>query len=246
MPEFRLSKWYLDSVTDAGEVTIVYTGALAWGPLRLRLSSLLEDATARHSLRRQPEPALVGDLLRWRSPALQFEGQWRAQAAAIRETVYAGPHGVVDWHCLMPRAAATLNGRSGGGYAERLHMTAPPWALPLRTLRWGRFHSRHDWLVWIDWQGDFQQRIVYHNGVRVQAGHVGDERLELPGGGCLRLDCALVLRQGPLAALPGVDNLPARLLRVTECKWRSRGCLERPGKAAAPGWAIHEHVEWPP
>ena len=50
--------------------------------------------------------------------------------------------GAIDWSCLMPRPAAraaTASGRVEGlGYAERLRLTLPPWAVPFQAVRRGR------------------------------------------------------------------------------------------------------------
>ena len=255
MAAFALSKWYLDCVTDLGDATIAYTGTVHWGPIRLHYSSLLESTAGlvrtTHSLRRQAGPMIDRDSLRWRSGALKIAGEWRADSAELHETIFASNAGSIEWHCLMPRAQAQLHNRLGFGYAERLSMTIAPWKLPIRTLRWGRFTSASDWIVWIDWLGEFTRRIVYRNGQIASTSLLQDGQIEFPDGACLTIDRSLVLRQGPLGAtalsvIPGVrDTFPARLLRVNECKWRSRGRFARPGLSAVDGWAIHERVDWP-
>ncbi len=68
--------------------------------------------------------------------------------------VFASDAGTVEWHCLMPRARVRIGKRSGLRYAEHLNITVAPWKLPIRTLRWGRFATPSDWIVWIDWQGE--------------------------------------------------------------------------------------------
>lgn len=255
MAAFELSKWYLDCVTDQGDVSIAYTGAVNWGPIGLRYSNFLESTaeiiTAKHSLRRQAEPKIDDGSLRWRSGALQIEGEWQARSHEIDETIFATDAGYVRWHCLMPHACARLHHRRGFGYAEHLNMTIAPWRLPIRTLRWGRFAAASDSVVWIDWLGGFTRRLVYRNGRMAQSSLLEDGRIEFPDGARLSMDRSLVLREGPLgttalSAIPGIrDTFPARLLKVNECKWRSRARFVRPGMAAVEGWAIHERVDWP-
>jgi hypothetical protein len=255
MAAFKLSKWYLDCVTDLGDASIAYTGMASWGPVRLHYSSLLESTagavTTKHSLRPQAEPKIDRCSLRWRSRALKTDGEWRADSPEMRETIFASGAGSVEWHCLMPRAQARLHDRLGFGYAEHLNMTIAPWKLPIRTLRWGRFATASDWIVWIDWLGDFTRRIVYRNGLPAPTAVLEDGQIEFRDGARLAMDRSLVLREGPLGAtalsvIPGVrDTFPARLLRVNECKWRSRGRFERPGASPVEGWAIHERVDWP-
>ena len=255
MAAFELSKWYLDCVTSSGDVSIAYTGTVNWGPIRLHYASLLESTVesvrARNSLRRQTEPNIDHGLLLWQSGALKMDGEWKADSLEMHETIFASDAGSIEWHCLMPRAQARMHNRVGLGYAEHLNITIAPWKLPIRTLRWGRFGTPSDWIVWIDWQGDFTRRIVYRNGEMAPTCVLEDFQIEFLDGARLVLDHSLVLREGPLGAtalsvIPGIREIfPARLLRVNECKWRSRARFERPGISAVEGWAIHERVEWP-
>jgi len=252
---FKLSKWYLDCVTDLGDASIAYIGMVDWGPIRVHYSSILENRAelvrARYSLRPQTEPTIDHGSLHWRSGALKIDGEWRADSAAIRETVFSSGDGLIEWQCFMPRARARIGNRIGLGYVEHLRMTIAPWRMPIRTLRWGRFSTGSDWIVWIDWLGDFTRRIVYRNGQVAPTSLLEDGQIGFGDGARLTMDRSLVLREGPLgtaalSAIPGIRRtFPARLLNVNECKWRSRARLERPGESPAEGWAIHERVEWP-
>jgi hypothetical protein len=137
------------------------------------------------------------------------------------------------------------------GYAEHLAMTIAPWRLPLRILRWGRFTSASDWVVWIDWQGAFTRTLVYRNGREAGTRSLGDAGIEFADGSRLVLDRSLVLRKGTLGStalsgIPGLRNSVAgRLLQVAECKWRSRASFEQQGGPVVEGWTIQEMVEWP-
>ena len=255
MAAFHLSKWYLDSVTDSGDTSILYTGTVSWGPSRVHYSGLLEavagSVSSRHSLRAQTEPIIDQGFLRWQSEALKIDGEWKADSGEIRETIFASEAGSIEWHCLMPRAQARIRDGCGLGYAEHINMNIAPWKLPIRTLRWGRFAAPADWIVWIDWLGEFTRRLVYWNGQTAATALLEDGEIEFCDGSRLRMDRSLVLRDGPLgstllSSVPGFhDTLPARLLRVNECKWRSRARLERPGATPVEGWTIHERVDWP-
>ena len=255
MRAFELSKWYLDCVTESGDASIAYTGMVHWGPIRVHYSSLL-DSTAgcirtKHSLRPQAEPNIGHNSLRWRCDALNIDGEWQTDSPEVRDTIFTSEGTSVEWHCIMPQAKARIDSRSGLGYAEHLRMTIAPWKLPIRTLRWGRFATASDWIVWIDWLGEFTRRIVYRNGQRTPASLLDDDQIEFNDGARLMMDRSLVLRQGPLgvtalSAIPGVrDTFPARLLQVNECKWRSRGRFECPRASPVEAWVIHERVDWP-
>lgn len=256
---FKLSKWYLDCVTERGDTSIAYTGEVVWGKVRLHYTSLLESkedrVTTRQSLRKQNQPEFTGDALNWHAKKWDIDGEWRAHArtsnSGFRKTILSSGLGFVEWHCVVPLASVRIGSRIGLGYAEHLCMTIPPWKLPIRTLRWGRFTSDSDWIVWLDWQGEFSHRFVCKNGKTVPDPQIEDGSIELENGARLEMDRALVLRDGPLgttalSGIPGIaKTFPARLLQVNECKWRSRARLQQPGTPAIEGWAIHERVDWP-
>jgi hypothetical protein len=255
MPAFKLSKWYLDCVTDAGDASIAYTGTAQWGMVRIHYSSLLESTGGRinlsHSLREQDEPSISQASLRWQSKPLAVEGEWESSSAPLHETIYSSSEGSIEWHCLMPQANTRFRDRRGLGYAEHLTMTIAPWKLPIDTLLWGRFTSAQDSVVWIDWQGESSRRLVFINGKAVPVSVLDDDRIEFQDGSLLTMDRSLVLREGALGStalsvIPGIrKTFPARLLQMNECKWRSRSRLQAPGRPAVEGWAIHERVSWP-
>ncbi len=233
---FSLSKWYMDVVSDDGDPFLAYHAELRWHALRIHYASVLDGAW---SLGSTPAPEMHADRVSWNVPALQLSGDWTGGAAAVSEEVLDG----VVWNCVRPCANACVEtgGRklAGLGYAERLTLTRAPWSLGIAELRWGRFLSATDWLVWIHLTGEHSKAITIHNGRHVEADAL--ESLELTDSRVLR-DGAL--GQTALSIVPGADGLfPASVLGIEETKWRSRGVLRREGRAAE-GWAIHEVVRW--
>ena len=245
---FELSKWYGDCISECGDARIAYCAQVRYGRLKAHYSSLLDGEAVSHSLRPY---RLVdeGQTLFWDAPGLS--ANWARQDAALRATVFESEAGAVEWRCVMPKGCASMNGIRGLGYAEHLRITIAPWKLPIRTLRWGRFLTPNTTLIWIDWQGQFANRIVFLNGRRVIAETLDDGGLLLDNKVRISLDRAHVLRQGSLgstvfAAIPGIGRIAsARMFRVTECKWKSRARMQAPGGPAEDGWCIHEVVNWP-
>ncbi len=262
IPAFELSKWYADCATEQGGAVIVYRAELRWrGPV-IHYASLLEShdglpARSRFSLRKRPAPAVRDGRIEWKSPAWSAEACWREPGPGIREVLFDSEAGSVEWDCLAPRAAAEVRIGAeppyrGWGYVERLRMTLPPWRLPIRELRWGRFVNSTDALVWIDWRGPYNRQVVYYNGSPAAAGAIGDREIALQNGeAVLTLDKGTVLRDGALGStalsvFPNARRLfPASILGVRERKWLSRAVLRRPGREDSFGMAIHEVVEWP-
>lgn len=262
MPGFELEKWYADCTTDQGDALIVYSAELRWrGPV-IHYTNLLEyrsgrPVRSRFSLRKQPPPQTQDGSIAWRSRPWNAEACWREPGAAVRETLFHSSAGSLEWDCVAPRAAVQFRiGANrhfcGWGYVEHLRLSLPPWRLPIRQLRWGRFVNATDSLVWIDWRGPYCRQVVYHNGAAVVARIIDDREISLADSETtLTLDASAVLRKGvlgatALAVLPNLDRLfPSAMRNVRERKWLSRAVLRQPGRPDSVGMAIHEVVEWP-
>jgi hypothetical protein len=214
-----------------------------------------KHTAVRYSLRKSSMPVERGATIQWQSDSLGIMGVWERLDPPFETELYETSEGVVRWRCLQPRSRATVNlacGKvvKGLGYLERLDMTLAPWKLPIQELRWGRFLSDRESLVWIDWRGSHACRIVLQNGILVHATGVGENEITLNGNSCLRLAEGDVLRKGALgetalAIIPGLKRLfPSKILSVQECKWRSRAELWSADSQSS-GWAIHEVVTWP-
>lgn len=149
MPTFSLTKTYLDCQTENGETIVCYASLLSLGHLKFRHASWLELLPDGTSKRRQtfirgamPENTEQGNIL-WQCRSLHAAGTWRPEHPSLPLQHLHTERGLTtDWHCLQPRSRVSLRLENrhyeGIGYAERLHMTLPPWKLPIDTLHWGR------------------------------------------------------------------------------------------------------------
>src|SRR5690349_18099270 len=99
MAAFRLSKWYLDCVTDVGDVSILYTGDVSWGPVTLAYSSLLTSSCSRvttaSSIVSRPSLAMSEGELRWTGE--DVDGVWTPDAPGVSQTVFASEEGTIEW-----------------------------------------------------------------------------------------------------------------------------------------------------
>lgn len=233
---------------------------LRWRGLSLSYSSVLrqrprERVAIETALQEFSAPQVAGSSLHWSSSRLKFTGTWGAHIQPIKRTLLESADGSIEWNCWQPRARAEVRfgaGQSleGLGYAEHLTMTIPPWRLPFTELRWGRFLSGEDALVWINWRGDQSLNLSFHNGRCIDNARLTDQEYRT-GEVVLALSDQTVLREGPLvetalSAIPGIHKLfPFRILRTHECKWLSRGSMRKPDGGKSFGWVIHEVVRWP-
>jgi hypothetical protein len=259
---FELTKWYADCVSEDGDAVILYNAELRWGALMIHYANLLvhrdgEPARSRISLRKHPAPVVLSDRIEWKWPEWKVEGSWRESDTGVQANLFESDAGSVQWHCVSPRSAGTIlvgAGRAflGWGYVEHVRLTLFPTRLPIRQLRWGRFLNATDALVWIDWRGEHNKQVIYHNGKAVSASTIGDREIMLGDEGVvLNLDAGIVLREGTLGAtalavLSGRQRtLLGQAMGIRECKWLSRAVLRCPGRAGSSGMAIHEVVQWP-
>lgn len=256
---FLLTKWYLDCVAESGDAVILYVADLRWNALTVHYGSLLTVLGGRvgsmSSLRGGAIPEVQDGMIVVDLPQLYVEGTWQVLRSPIQRTIFESEHGSVYWHCLQPMSQVDLLFRgttrvTGRGYAECLTLSILPWKLPMHELRWGRFLSDPDAVVWIDWRGSYQQSIVFHNGEERQVKSITESGIVFADSDArLELDRGLVLRQGRLGdtVFLGISRLakllPRSMLSVNECKWLSRGFMHSSG-AESSGYAIHEVVKW--
>lgn len=253
---FRLTKWYVDCVAPDGRAVIAYWASLAWRGVALTWQSVTvheagRPPVTRSSLAPAPPPRASGGTITWRAPSLACTARIEARQRPIEERLLDCEAGVVEWRVEAPAAEVSfdLGGIApvrGTGYAERLFITVPVWRLPIRELRWGRWHnpaaSRS--LVWIDWRGETPRTWVFVDGIKVLAAVVTDEGVTADG-----MIFALGERRtlearkfGEVAAaIPPLRALaPRSLLALREDKWCGAATLQEGSAAAQGGFAIHE------
>lgn len=256
----QLTKWYLDLVSDDGTALVVYVATLRWGPVSVdyaatllaRPGEALEETT---SFSHVHLPSYEPGEVRLEQPSLGVQGRWGDGSAPVSATLLEVPSGTVRWECLLPSAHAwvALRGEKleGRGYVERLTMTAPPWALPLRTLRWGRYASAGHAVVWIEWRGGPPKQWVWMDGEPQR--HACLEATGITGlshGRRLTLSdfrelCDRRALQVLSRRLPSLARVPLGPLRnLRETKRLDQGVLATPGADPDQGWALHEVVTW--
>ena len=222
----------MDCVTDSGDAAILYCADFCWRGIHASYCSVLtvnELAAESHSSMTRYRLSSTDDQILVEFPRLGVSG-----------------------NCLQPRSSVYLRvGErewTGLGYAECLTLTLPPWQLPMRQLRWGRFVSQQDSLAWVDWQGPYSTSFAVCNSLPCQTLSVTDSEVVLRDLS-LRMEESFPLRAGRLGStiLPGAPALarllPRSLFNIEEQKWRSRGILNAHGRSSN-GWVIHEVVHW--
>jgi hypothetical protein len=255
---FALTKWYFDCICDNGRAAIGYYVRLTWGRLSLTWQALSVWEAGRRTLERSslagsPTPSRSPERITWNAPGLgcSVAADVCQPCAALR--LFKTATGFVDWRCEAPLAHVTIElaGAAplhGIGYVECLELTIPPWQLPIRELRWGRWadHDARHSIVWVDWRGESPNTWVLVDGVHASAMEVQDDGVDLATSKLTltsdqtlssRAPEDIIFRIPPLRAI-----VPDSLLALREVKWLSRGAWRRAGEATAEGPALHERV----
>lgn len=182
--------------------------------------------------------------------------KWYLDLATAEGAALTSADGTIEWHCLIPRARATIvtpTARYDGlGYVEHLRLTLPPWAFPFHTLRWGRHLSERHGLVWIAWDGATPMRVAWLDGEVQPAAQVTATGVsDLSTGRALQWHDSRDLCHRQVGAAvsqvaPALGALVAgRLARMQEHKQLSASALvDAAGTALDAGWTIHEVVTW--
>jgi len=162
----------------------------------------------------------------------------------------------VEWTCTAPAADVVVHAPGGAvvhgrGYAERLVMTLPPWRLPIRELRWGRWIAADQVrsLVWIDWRGAAPATWVLRDGALCAGATVSDTEV-CAGGDVAPIAARRLLHSrrledviGTIAPLRAL--LPPGILAMEDTRWACGDPLGAPDGSSVSGAAIAELVRFP-
>jgi len=259
--DFQLSKWYLDCVADNGDTFIGYSAMLHIKGIAINFTSILSHSDksgtlTEISLRKSSFPQIKDETIHWSFPPLKIKATWHTLAQPIHQQLYETSEGSIQWSCLQPNSDADVYFGKGGhvrgkGYVEKIEMTIKPWQLPIDELRWGRFLSNTDAVVWIDWVGEAKQSLLFHNGVQMNNCSITDNEIKINRNEkVIALTEKTILREGRLIStilskIPGIEKIvPLKILQTHECKWCSRGILKKKDFSSTTGWAIHEVVRF--
>lgn len=260
----HLNKWYLDFHGNNGETAICYAAKLTWHGFTVNYSSFIhklpgEEVTTKTHFRNAQLPLKKENVITWQDDKLQVEGTWEAAAKPIESRLYDSENGYLDWKCFQPasRVDLNLNGRilKGNGYAEQLILTTYPWHIPMNHLRWGRFHTQDDAMVWIEIREKDKKQWLWLNGKNIPNCNIEDHEISSKEENfILKLDRQGILESEKkiyqvveklLKFLPGFNKImPVKFLMADNHKWLSKGEFKKANSEITEGTAIHEWVNF--
>lgn len=261
---FHLDKWFLDFTGENGEAMIFYAAKLTWHGWSASYTSWLRyDVTHGGRLtsrfRNVQMPQIEDGIIRWSDLKFGVSGTWVALANMIQARIFDSEEGFLDWKCFQPSSKVRLkmNDRilEGRGYAEQLILTAPPWKIPMNELRWGRFNSIENSIVWVELREKEKKQWLWLNGDKIENCIIEDGCISIPQKDMiLNLDRGIVLEaekkifsvvEKIIRYIPGFKKvMPINFLMADEFKWLSNGELQVHNKIISRGMAIHELVNF--
>jgi len=261
---FHLSKWFLDFIGNNGETMIFYAAKLSWKGIAVHYASWIHydpesGVKISSHFRNVQVPEKKGKLITWHDVEFKVSGSWESVANPLQARLFDADDGYLDWNCFQPASKVQLKIEDkiieGKGYAEQLILTTPPWHIPMNDLRWGRFHSLHDTMVWIELRKENKQQWLWLNGEKIINCSIEDDHISSPEKNfLLKLDRGVVLESEKkifqvahtlLRHLPGFNKLmPANFLMAHSHKWLSKGEFQKNGGKVTQGMAIHEWVNF--
>lgn len=263
--DFHLEKWYLDIVTENGETMIFYAANLKWKKWNIPYTSWLSynketGATSKSRFSKVKLPQEKSDIISWSDHKFNISGTWKALSSSIKAQLFKSNEGELNWNCFQPRSKVSVKINdeeiNGFGYAEQLALSIFPWKIPMEELRWGRYSSKENYIVWIELiKGIEKKQWLWYNGVKYENLTISDHLIYIPNE-----DISLILKEKVILAeekkilktvkillsyLPGFNNpISNNFLNADEFKWLSHTTLMKNGKFVEQGWSIHEFVNF--
>lgn len=262
--DFHLNKWFLDFIGNNGETMIFYSAKLTWKGFSVHYASWIDYQPESgikvnsHFLNVQV-PEIKDNLITWNDETFKISGTWETKNDPIHARIFDSDDGFLDWNCFQPASSVQLNINNkiiqGNGYVEQLILTTLPWHIPMNDLRWGRFHTQHDTMVWIELLEENKQQWLWLNGEKITNCSIEDNHISsVEKNFSLKLDRGVTLEsekkifqvvQNLLSYLPGFNKfMPSKFLMADNHKWLSKGEFQKNGNPVTQGMAIHEWVNF--
>lgn len=256
---FNLAKSYLDCIDDEGNCFIIYWAKLEFFSLAIYYSGMIfsdsDGETIEKSMFKKVPRPQEDEILSFYNNFLKIKGSWKRIDDPISLILYKDSGGnELTWNCNHPKAFAEVVHGSrpfqGFGYAETLSLGINPLNLPVKKLRWGRFLSRKDTVIWICWEGNYTVNRIFCNGTEYNDCFLEDNRIIFNNGASVLLFQEItVIREGKI--LKVLSEMPflkiifnSRLLNSFEIKYKAKSTLTIDSKISSNGWSLYETVKW--
>ena len=257
--KFNIDKLYLDCIDESGNCFIIY-----WAKLDLYFFSIFYSGlifsdpkgfTAEKAVFKKSEKPAINDLLHFSQKSLNIDGSWKRSDDPFTISLYKdSEENEIKWDCHHPKSLAEIiyNEKvyKGYGYAETLSLPTKPWDLPIDELRWGRFLSDLNTIVWINWKGKHPVNRIFLDGIEFNDAVHEDNIISFCGGIYqIMFSEILIIRKGELLNLfSGISWLKVffnrRILNAMEIKYKAKSTFTKNDVSLSGGWSLFEIVTW--
>lgn len=254
---FKLEKLYLDCIDEEGNCFVIYWANLNFSYIKLIYSGLIFSnfnglCVEKSSLRKITKPNNK-ELLLFNNPILKVNGDWRRLDEPISILLYTDKLGrELFWNCHHPKTFTNIIYENisyrGMGYAETLTLPIKPWQLPIDELRWGRFLSEDNTIIWIHWKGNYPINKIICNGAIYEDAIFEENRILFDNGNyILKFQGTTIIRKGKLSNL--LSRMPwlkiiinSRILNTIEIKYKAKTSFSKNNIKIDNGWSLFEIV----
>lgn len=250
---------YLDCIDDPGNCFIIYWAKADFGLIKFEYSGLIfsnaEGLVIERSTLRKVKKPVINKATEFNNKYLKASLSMEGTDEGIISTLFSDhKNNELIWNCHHPKALADIryNDRiyKGFGYAETLFSSIEPWNLPIDELRWGRYLSGSDTVIWIMCKGKDSINKLFHNGIEYNDAIKENDTIVFDGGMCqLKFSEIQHLRKGKLSEL--FSKMPflriflnKHILKTLEIKYKARTAFYKNSLLLSNGWSLYEIVTW--
>lgn len=256
---FKIEKLYIDCIDDRGNCFIVYWAKVKFFLLRIIYSGLVfSDADGltveKSTLRKTVKPAINGTI-NFNNKFLKTSISLKRIDDPITRSLYKeSEDNELTWNCHHPKALVEIdyNGSiyKGLGYSETLLCPMNPLELPMEELRWGRFLSDSNTVIWINWKDEHPLNKIFLNGIEFNDAVITNETMSFDDGKHkLTFSEVQPIRNSKLSGLFSKMKFlkiffKSRLLDSLEIKYKAKTILSENSLFLSDGWSLFETVTW--
>lgn len=250
---FRIQKHYFDGIDDEGNAIIFYDAALWFFGIKIPYSSYILSKNSTTTEISRLGKSEIQNEIEIQNEKLKISGIWKREEKPIHLNLIDKNTKKLSWNCHTPKAKFNLKidekEFSGFGYAETLEMNFVPWKLPISELKWGRFLSESNSIIWIEWIGEQPLKKVFWNGNLIENAEISSTAI------VFKNENSELLFQNPIAIkdeklLSITEKYPfvkpffkRKFLDSRELKFKSLSILKAP-KSEEKGFSLYETVLW--
>ena len=256
--KFNFNKLYIDCIDEDGNCFIFYWAVLNWGILKINYSSVIHSSHVGRTketttFRKQVFPK-IEDEFSFHNKKLKLHGEVNLLSPSIYEKLLNDDGKTIDWHCHHPKTNLQFsynnNNYSGYGYCETISMTAKPWELPIIELRWGRYLSKQNTIIWIEWIGEKPINYLFHNENKYEDAQINEQCIVFNKGvNKLEFESPDIIRNNKLSSI--LKKFPflkiffnKKILNTNELKLKSKTTFRLNNIEVDQGWSLYEFVKW--